>query len=275
MPPNKEGRECSEESVKETDNLFNLANKMVEQWNERLALSRPSLLKRYVKGEFALVIRVRCTLPERESVDYCAVFERANGFEVTKGGAFKVNVSFEGDNVSAHGAPDDVQEAVLIPDIEFVDDIDGMGLVAESFCDVVRLQKFDDLQSRFADSRFLFRAGYFGSLSSPAFGFPGNRELRLPSVRIPPVNKHQLSNQQVQGRAQVVDDFSGYDSPSQRGVLGDADFKNLLSRLRVRLRDNAVGVEVHEGPDFGIEVTDMFFGPFDLRPRTIKGGVHG
>ena len=153
--------EVLEESVKETDNVLDLANKMVEQWNERIALARPFLLKRYLKGKFALVICVRCAFSKSKTMDYCAVFERTNEVRATEGSTFEVNCSLESNDIASHGKSDYVQEAVLIPDIELVDDIDGMGLVTESFCGVVRLQKLNDLQSRFANSRFLFRAGHF------------------------------------------------------------------------------------------------------------------
>jgi len=79
----------------------------------------------------------------------------------------------------------------------------------------------------------------------------------------------------VERGTQVVDRVPDDEAEPEGGILRNPSGRDLLSRLRVTVKDDSVGVEVKEGLDFKLEVLDVLVGPFNLTSRSVEGVRHG
>ena len=74
------------------------------------------------------------------------------------------------------------------------------------------------------------------------------------------------SPEDVQCRAEIVDRVACNGTPSRRGAFAHAQSNDDFPRLLVDVGDRSIKVAFAKGWDLGFEISDVFFGPFDLDP---------
>jgi hypothetical protein len=272
----EQGREKLNESVNKLDELK-------KRWNERLTLDSLDLTERYLKFELGVHVHLRYrVLAEsgRDSVDFCAIFQRERGLgrdnadalcgrdlrEIDRGrigvGIKNIGQSVGVDGVLMHHA-DGHQELVFVRDVELVEPPERVVL------SLIRFGVLDEVH------RSLRRSMYFGGVAG--FKSLGALEdwksvLFADGVTLGP---NHLTDEQVEGGAEVVDTISGDGAPVERRLLGDFDPPDQISRIRLVITNGSVRLVVLEPLVPGLEVTEVMFGPFDLYPNPGEIGLAG
>jgi hypothetical protein len=272
----EQGREKLNESVNKLDELK-------KRWNERLTLDSLDLTERYLKFELGVHVHLRYrVLAEsgRDSVDFCAIFQRERGLgrdnadalcgrdlrEIDRGrigvGIKNIGQSVGVDGVLMHHA-DGHQELVFVRDVELVEPPERVVL------SLIRFGVLDEVH------RSLRRSMYFGGVAG--FKSLGALEdwksvLFADGVTLGP---NHLTDEQVEGGAEVVDTISGDSAPVERRLLGDFDPPDQISRIRLVITNGSVRLVVLEPLVPGLEVTEVMFGPFDLYPNPGEVGLAG
>jgi hypothetical protein len=272
----EQGREKLNESVNKLDELK-------KRWNERLTLDSLDLTERYLKFELGVHVHLRYrVLAEsgRDSVDFCAIFQRERGLgrdnadalcgrdlrEIDRGrigvGIKNIGQSVGVDGVLMHHA-DGHQELVFVRDVELVEPPERVVL------SLIRFGVLDEVH------RSLRRSMYFGGVAG--FKSLGALEdwksvLFADGVTLGP---NHLTDEQVEGGAEVVDTISGDGAPVERRLLGDFDPPDQISRIRLVITNGSVRLIVLEPLVPGLEVTEVMFGPFDLYPNPGEIGLAG
>ena len=272
----EQGREKLNESVNKLDELK-------KRWNERLTLDSLDLTERYLKFELGVHVHLRYrVLAEsgRDSVDFCAIFQRERGLgrdnadalcgrdlrEIDRGrigvGIKNIGQSVGVDGVLMHHA-DGHQELVFVRDVELVEPPERVVL------SLIRFGVLDEVH------RSLRRSIYFGGVAG--FKSLGALEdwksvLFADGVTLGP---NHLTDEQVEGGAEVVDTISGDSAPVERRLLGDFDPPDQISRIRLVITNGSVRLVVLEPLVPGLEVTEVMFGPFDLYPNPGEIGLAG
>jgi hypothetical protein len=272
----EQGREKLNESVNKLDELK-------KRWNERLTLDSLDLTERYLKFELGVHVHLRYrVLAEsgRDSVDFCAIFQRERGLgrdnadalcgrdlrEIDRGrigvGIKNIGQSVGVDGVLMHHA-DGHQELVFVRDVELVEPPERVVL------SLIRFGVLDEVH------RSLRRSIYFGGVAG--FKSLGALEdwksvLFADGVTLGP---NHLTDEQVEGGAEVVDTISGDSAPVERRLLGDFDPPDQISRIRLVITNGSVRLIVLEPLVPGLEVTEVMFGPFDLYPNPGEIGLAG
>jgi hypothetical protein len=154
--------------------------------------------------------------------------------------------------VSRH---DGEQQAVLVHDVQSVQTPEAI------VPSLVRLERVEDVQRRFAGSLCISRsAGFVLGLRAP------DRKGGLVCHR-PAVGEDELADEKVEGRPEAVDGIARDRAPSRRRMFADLDAPDLVARVRLILREDAVGVGFEERRDVGMKLVDVLLGPLNLDPR--------
>jgi hypothetical protein len=272
----EQGREKLNESVNKLDELK-------KRWNERLTLDNLDLTERYLKFELGVHVHLRYrVLAEsgRDSVDFCAIFQRERELghddadalrrrylgEIDRG-RIGVGIKNIGQSVGVDGVlmrhADGHQELVFVRDVELVEPPERVVL------SLIRFGVLDEIH------RSLRRSIYFGGVAG--FKSLGALEdwksvLFADGVTLGP---NHLTDEQVEGGAEVVDTISGDGAPVERRLLGDFDPPDQISRIRLVITNGSVRLVVLEPLVPGLEVTEVMFGPFDLYPNPGEVGLAG
>jgi hypothetical protein len=272
----EQGREKLNESVNKLDELK-------KRWNERLTLDNLDLTERYLKFELGVHVHLRYrVLAEsgRDSVDFCAIFQRERGLgrdnadalcgrdlgEIDRG-RIGVGIKNIGQSVGVDGVlmrhADGHQELVFVRDVELVEPPERVVL------SLIRFGVLDEVH------RSLRRSIYFGGVAG--FKSLGALEdwksvLFADGVTLGP---NHLTDEQVEGGAEVVDTISGDGAPVERRLLGDFDPPDQISRIRLVITNGSVRLVLLEPFVPGLEVTEVMFGPFDLYPNPGEVGLAG
>jgi hypothetical protein len=272
----KQGRE-------EPNEAFNKLDELKKRWHQRLTFDNLDLAKRYLKFELGVHVHLRYrVLAEsgRDSVDFCAIFQRERGLgrdnadalcgrdlrEIDRGrigvGIKNIGQSVGVDGVLMHHA-DGHQELVFVRDVELVEPPERVVL------SLIRFGVLDEVH------RSLRRSIYFGGVAG--FKSLGALEdwksvLFADGVTLGP---NHLTDEQVEGGAEVVDTISGDSAPVERRLLGDFDPPDQISRIRLVITNGSVRLIVLEPLVPGLEVTEVMFGPFDLYPNPGEIGLAG
>jgi hypothetical protein len=272
----EQGREKLNESVNKLDELK-------KRWNERLTLDNLDLTERYLKFELGVHVHLRYrVLAEsgRDSVDFCAIFQRERALgrdnadalcgrdlgEIDRG-RIGVGIKNIGQSVGVDGVlmrhADGHQELVFVRDVELVEPPERVVL------SLIRFGVLDEIH------RSLRRSIYFGGVAG--FKSLGALEdwksvLFADGVTLGP---NHLTDEQVEGGAEVVDTISGDGAPVERRLLGDFDPPDQISRIRLVITNGSVRLVVLEPLVPGLEVTEVMFGPFDLYPNPGEVGLAG
>jgi len=95
-----------------------------------------------------------------------------------------------------------------------------------------------------------------------------DREL-VSSGRLLAVGEHQLPDEMVESRPQLVDDFSSQDGEFNWNAAGRMILKRISKSLQVGVGDGSVFARIKEGVGFQIQIEDVLFGPLELFSNSI------
>jgi hypothetical protein len=273
----------AEQGREQLNEAFNKLDELIERWNNRLTLDNLDLAKRYLKAELGVHVHLRYWVDAeagRDSVDFCAIFQRKREFRREKGHALRRRELMELERGHAgvgfqdigHGVPvdgalvrhaDGHQELVFIRDVELVESPERIVL------SLIRFGFLDEVH------RSLRRSIYFGGVAGfKSIGALEDRKSVLFADRIALGTNH-LANEQVEGRTNVVDAIPGDGAPEKRRLLGDFDSPDQIARMRLVITNGSVGLSLKEPLIPGLEITEVMFGPFDLCPNPGEIGFAG
>jgi hypothetical protein len=236
------------------------ANKLRERGNNVLTLHRLRLAERYLKGDLHLHVHLDALpKPDREAEQFCAVFYGVRGVENING--IRDGLAASGrrrDESSAHPNEDGNQQVVLV---RVVHDAKLPEQIIPA-----RLPRFVWFERLENVHNGLSRALMFSAKSG--FEFLGGA--KDGKVVLPVLGQHgdgpDCSPENVQRRAEVMHCVASERSPSERREFAHVHADDNLPRLMVSLCDNDIRVTFAEGGNFGYQITDVLFGPFDLDP---------
>jgi hypothetical protein len=234
-------------SVKTLDDRRREVRELLERTNEMLARKRAGLVQGWLKGYFDIfVVGFDIDNCKLGIILECAV-ERQD------------RSSSAGAEVADHrecaGHGDDNQALVLPRYVEIVE-CDQKGIIAAS----PRFQIFDDRPISLGKPLYLLAARVFADKE----GVPtsANGELTIFFTRVT-VACGEPVYEKVETASQAVDDRASFriDDRVWRDYVAKA--KTLLSRLRVRLSDNAIGGYLIPGDQPAFEHIYLGYGPLD------------
>ena len=81
------------------------------------------------------------------------------------------------------------------------------------------------------------------------------------------IEDHGLTNEVIQGRAEVVDTIADDQAPLDRNFGPEL----VATGLRFTITDKKVRACLLGGPDSIAGIIDVIYGPFDLGPRIMEG----
>ena len=251
------------------NNIVNQINHLLERFEQRLTLSNPRLAKRYDEITLQLLLHLRT----RDGEEFVACLQRedrslerheqvghvgtrkghipsvATGKRLLDGSPFTWRDAAEVIRVS-----DCNQQAVLVDVVKFVEQPERV---------VPTFVWFDRVDCVYG---ILPHALYF----SRAFGFVfrgtfKNRE-RCPKRGFLASNQDKLMGQVVQRTSEIVQSVAGDCRKRRRSLRKINDVKRKLSRLRIALASDYIwlGEAKSESIDYGRQVVDVLFGPFDF-----------
>lgn len=95
----------------------------------------------------------------------------------------------------------------------------------------------------------------------------------LLSLGLPNLGGHKLINQMIEGTSEVLQDVANDKGNVIGNIVNPADIMDRLSRLRVYLSSDSIGLgfAVVEGVEREIQVTDVLIGPFDFLGGLAQG----
>jgi hypothetical protein len=73
----------------------------------------------------------------------------------------------------------------------------------------------------------------------------------------------------IKSAPEVMDSIASDQGQFDRGFPDAAQIVDQLSRLRIALGSNFIGVGVEKSSELNIQVTDMLFGPCDFKPYSV------
>ncbi len=254
---------------------INYVRELTERGNDCLSLHNLSLTKRYAKGELLIHVHLRTLGVDGQPIEFCAMVDGVDrGWEWTN----ETDVNpwrFEGHREREHGKGDGIRDDIWNSD---PDGKQEMVLVL-SVEDMQRPQIFIPSLVRFGPSEDVhdtLLSGVFYSTETMFECIGGLKKGEgIPSVGVLGARRKHGSPKNIQRRTQVVDCVPDDGSPSGRRFLRHHGTEYPLPALCVVLGDRSIGAGFHEGLDFGYEITEMLFGPFDLdRAAGRPGDAH-
>jgi hypothetical protein len=138
---------------------------------------------------------------------------------------------------------------------------------------LVRLGSLDELHRTFGNS--LYFSGRSGFKSIGIAGLTSEyRESGGPLDRFA-LGANHLTNEQVEGRTEIVDAIPDDGTPAERRLIRDLGLVDQISRIRLIIRDGFIGIVLLEPLDASLEITEVIFGPCDLYPNPGEIGLAG
>ena len=243
-------------------------DELIEHATHRLTPDNRRFVERYVNGELQIVLEIPWDGEERY-----AICQREHDvgprIELTEGHAQR---GFPQHPVVQRGAMLDgsdegdaggEQQPVFLPAVQLVQLPEG---VAASTA--VWLCSLNQLQGVLAGDLYFSAVSGFELVSlvvdRKRRGFRHGAAIRLDS----------LAGQVVQARAQTLHRFSSEHGHAPRDLRVLAELIASHPGFRVGVRDDDMWFTPRVVAQGGLEVTDLFFGPFDLCPRAVET-MHG
>ncbi len=243
-------------TVEHINDAFREADKLLEDWNNRITFDNLSLVERYIKGELVLFCEFIRTSPSSgrgkcraDPMKYRAIFQ----------GVF---VSGVDSNTGAKGA--NIDDSFLV-----------CGPYRSEESVLVGVTKFMELPKRIIPSLIWFQSlketDGFGVDALYFSQHAGFKTVRIPRYRKSVVTSNhaaiqcnQVTDKIIEGGPQVVNNVADYRPPAWGWVLGDLEPVDIASAIRFVLDDNGIRVGIKEGADLRFQLTDVLFGPFDF-----------
>lgn len=231
---------------------------LLECWYDRFTFARPRFLERYLNKE--AVCHVHGLFG---SLDFCARLIREELGPL--GSSPLEGIAAINDGELHRGEVDNVQQLVLIESVQFMDEPQRV-ISRSGFTHTVWLQQLDRCTSAHGEALYLSlpRLTYvFGE-------FPPYWETRTIRDRTP-VDRYEATNKHVEGGPEIVGDISD-DRTKAQGEIGERI--DIFPGLAIVLDDEHIQAFLPR-PDMGIKVTEMLFGPLNLRLRRLPRRDHG
>jgi hypothetical protein len=243
------------ESVAETDaerldRARDFFGDPVKRWNDRLVLEGHSYIEEYVRGRLALVLH--CNIP-------VVLFPKPNpaGFvhDVRVNENKIVRVILKANTLKPHKLHHWNEKLMLVPDVHIVNSPEG---VIPSLVGFYRIQ--DKVMNGLGDL-LLFQSAIKGTyqfLPRIADWEP------CPFVGSAIAPQNNLVVHEIQGAAEIVQNVPN----DKRGIIGGegryVNPKVICSSLDIFVNTERVEVRARENAQQGIQVSDVFYGPFNL-----------
>jgi len=240
------------------DNGIHNIAKIMEKWNNRLTLDNANLIDRYLKGDIEVLVHLRSIVMQSDVTEYCVIIKYPNfadrrwrDLESNKCRLGPSRTVSEINAATINVTSNDKQEAVLVDVVKFVNSPER---VVPAF---VRLDSVNETYNVRMNSL------YFSKRMGFVFGRTiRDREVSVLSGRLA-VSFNKLPNEMVETSSQVINNFSNNQRKGGWRLGDDFDLVSCLTGLHVLIDDKSIGVSAPESLDFGFQLVDVVFGPFD------------
>lgn len=255
-----------QERIEQCEDLTNRASQLGENWNHRFTLDNRRLVERYINSELWILMDLVFILTSGKTEQYRAIFNSAVGGSESYGGhndgliqPWNAHPELQDERLMA--CPHCEQKSMLV---DYVKLMEPPQSVVPSF---VRLESKQHLSCRRSNTLSYSHESGFKLVSIIGDDERVTRSDRL-SVRLDKLTPHE-----VQSRTKIVDRIS-----RDRGKAGgrrsaEAHVVLQVSRLRIYLADEFIGVALMEPLDPGFQLTDVLIGPLDLQPWTTRSAL--
>ncbi|TIR27199.1 MAG: hypothetical protein E5X07_28415 [Mesorhizobium sp.] len=265
--------ECA--SRENIHDAFDEIDELLEAWDNRLTVDNLSLAKRYIEGELKIAFEFSLWVgAEAPRKNYIAVIQRILDLSGSKGdwrelGHYEVGGQASAIRVHSLEAgqrihfpqklgvrsPDRDQGGMLIEDVQLVQTPEG---VCPSF---VWLKALDHDLGIGRDPFQVFGRHAIEDLFGGTYWEVGVLEL---SAARDPICYGKRSGQRIEGGPEVVDYIPDNRPPAIGDLFDEVKLRMLVSRLRLSVGDDFIGLSPVVGDDLGFEVTKMLLGPVNL-----------
>jgi hypothetical protein len=237
----------------EMKSLVDSKNKIRElcaRWDKRITLKGQSLAELYFEGRLSLICYLDVSISPKAvasnpilkqspipDFSLCAIIKsNADACDVSEVGNCK-------------------QSSMFVFDIEVMDMQKRFPIPSTVGLDIYH----KEIENPPGD--FLFKSGLNGRFKFlPAFI---DGEFGVLSV-FPALRPFNVVDSQVQSRTQIVNDVTEYHADRIGTLVVLTHLKKIAGAIKVMLDERDAKVTVEESVDFGIQVNDVLFGPFNL-----------
>ena len=256
----------SEKVCKSGDDALDELVHFIERFEQRPTLDNLRLVDRYLEGKFHLALQIH---DSRFDVNYIAYLQRFDG-------SAEVGVLNEGQNstrITAFtdcGAHSPVVEfrrcPVFVPHCcseqqpMLIDIVQSGELPQTVIPSLVWLERIDTFNSLSRSS--LYYSTTLGRHILIEALAKGEVDVLLGCNRR--ILDHDLIDQMIKSTPEILQDIPSDDGDHGRNFRNRNDLKNMISRLRINLAPQEIGIFFVEGVEFDLQLTDVLIGPFDF-----------
>lgn len=263
----------SEISLEAHNKTLDAIRHIRERFEQRLTIDNLRFVQRYLESDLHLLIRFTLELIPGE---YIAHIERAPDFGLDEQ-LLRPESSFSVANSNASLTVDSLN------DLPSGSGIEGNTMQARNGCDyhsmLVDIVKSVETPEhiiptlvRFGSVDGIYRHLRHSLYLSTLVGFVSRGILRDWEGSTPKdlfvdcsVNQSELVGQVIQRRPEIEQDISGDREDARRSVPNAREIIDRSIRpLCIRLSDDSIRIGVQEGSDFGLQINEVLFGPFDF-----------
>lgn len=253
---------------------FNRSNGALSQFantvDDGLFGHRPVLLERYLNNGLRFHLHFRLRLSEFDTQYFCAVLGGpSRPFRLREADKFQGSLALaaQSNGIDASIRNKNHEQSMFVGHIHAMQDPERVPI--KTFRAMVRLKRFDNVCCDAGD------ALYF----SPLTGFFKFIQCLtdwefMPMVGRPIVRNHKLSNEVIQRGAILMNNLASNDRETKGRIWPD-NAQDLLSRITIRLTNNAIDVAIKKSGNLIVEIIDMLVGPLNFCPNAVKGVGHG
>ena len=242
----------SEEPIKHANGVSDEVSHMIQRSKDRLTLKNLRLTERYIKGELEILVLLSFIGAGGEIHDFIASHKAETS-----------GVKPEQRPILGKHINPPIIRSELSSDYEsvLIDDIQTVKMPKGQVSSMTRLYVADEFFSVYAHTLyFSLREGRCVLL-----GGVTNRKISV-SGRFVPIRPHQLKRQMVESTPNVMDCITSNERNFQGNGIDTFHEESCVSNLgyRVRLYPDGVWLCFNEITNSQIEISDVFFGPFDF-----------
>lgn len=234
--------------------------KMLDRFNDRLTLDNPRLIERYDKAEIHLLVRFSVGVGNQQ---FIARFERwtdlggikVDRLECPSRERLPHRLTHECAEIDRGSCIGCQQHSMLVNSVHAIENGKCLSLTS-----IVRLDSAQNVYS------ILPKALYFSHKTG--FELLGVAVCRKGDVSKATVTRvidnPQLLNEVVQSTPKILNRISSNRCDRNWNGLCSCEIVGQLASVAIALGPNFIGVGTEEGADLGIQIEDVFFGPFDF-----------
>lgn len=254
-----------EQRGEQIDGLLNEATKIVQDWDDRLAFDNLAIAQRYLANELRIMVQWRISDGGGDAPDLLAIYEREPPLldrQLKARYGRWVSVRHKRYENSGLSQTEDNEEVVFVVRVETIETPEA------SIPSLVGLQLLEDAERFWTGSVYQGQTVGFKRFLRPAY-----RKHRV-VAGLSSACIHELTSEQIERRAEVVDNITDHRGKPRWWILTNADAIDLVSRCRFVLHEDFVGFSIEERAEASVELVEMFFGPFEFRSRPEQSLAH-